>query len=340
MKLSDFNFDLPEELIAKYPPENRTDSRMLVVPKNLDKKFTDFPDLLNAGDVLVLNNTKVIPARIYGVRGEAKIEATLHKKIDERTWLAFVKNSKRLKINDTIDFSKMTAKVLEKTDAGTLLKFNKSGENLLAILDKIGHMPLPPYMKRNDDSADKLRYQTVFAERNGSVAAPTAGLHFTDEILKKIKAKNVKIVFVTLHVGAGTFLPVKTENLDEHIMHSEWGEIDKKTADILNKTRESGGRIIAVGTTATRILETATNNKKIVESFCGETDIFITPGYKFKAIDVMLTNFHLPKSTLFMLVSALAGTSEMKSAYAHAIEKKYRFYSYGDCCLLEKKERK
>ncbi len=336
MKLSDFNFNLPEELIAKYPPKNRTDSRMLVVPGNQDKKFTDFPSLLNSGDVLVLNNTKVIPARIYGLRGEAKIEATLHKKINENTWLAFVKNSKRLKLNDTIDFEKMTAKVLEKTDAGVLLKFNKSNENLLSVLNEIGHMPLPPYMKRNDDSADKLRYQTVFAERDGSVAAPTAGLHFTDEILKKIKAKNVKIVFVTLHVGAGTFLPVKTENLDEHIMHSEWGEIDKKTAEILNKARENGGRIIAVGTTATRILETASQSGE-VKSFCGETDIFITPGYKFKAVDVMLTNFHLPKSTLFMLVSALAGTIEMKSAYKTAIEKKYRFYSYGDCCFLEKK---
>ncbi len=336
MKLSDFNFELSEELIAKYPPENRTDSRMLVVPGNQDKKFTDFPSLLNAGDVLVLNNTKVIPARIYGLRGEAKIEATLHKKINENTWLAFVKNSKRLKLNDTIDFEKMTAKVLEKTDAGVLLEFDKSDENLLSVLNEIGHMPLPPYMKRNDDSADKLRYQTVFAERDGSVAAPTAGLHFTDDILNKIKAKKVKIVFVTLHVGAGTFLPVKTENLDEHIMHSEWGEIDSKTAEILNKARENGGRIIAVGTTATRILETASQSGE-VKSFCGETDIFITPGYKFKAVDVMLTNFHLPKSTLFMLVSALAGTTEMKSAYKTAIEKKYRFYSYGDCCFLEKK---
>ncbi len=336
MKLSDFNFELSEELIAKYPPENRTDSRMLVVPGNQDKKFTDFPSLLNAGDVLVLNNTKVIPARIYGLRGEAKIEATLHKKINENTWLAFVKNSKRLKLNDTIDFEKMTAKVLEKTDAGVLLEFDKSDEKLLSTLNEIGHMPLPPYMKRNDDSADKLRYQTVFAERDGSVAAPTAGLHFTDDILNKIKAKKVKIVFVTLHVGAGTFLPVKTENLDEHIMHSEWGEIDSKTAEILNKARENGGRIIAVGTTATRILETASQSGE-VKSFCGETDIFITPGYKFKAVDVMLTNFHLPKSTLFMLVSALAGTTEMKSAYKTAIEKKYRFYSYGDCCFLEKK---
>ena len=337
MKLSDFDFELSEELIAKYPPENRTDSRMLVVPGNRDKKFTDFPSLLNSGDVLVLNNTKVIPARIYGLRGEAKIEATLHKKINKNTWLAFVKNSKRLKLDDTINFEKMIAKVLEKTDAGVLLEFDKSDEKLLSTLNEIGHMPLPPYMKRDDDSSDKLRYQTVFAERDGSVAAPTAGLHFTDDILKKIKAKKVKIVFVTLHVGAGTFLPVKTENLDEHIMHSEWGEIDSKTAEILNKAKQKGNKIIAVGTTATRILETASQSGE-AKSFCGETDIFITPGYKFKAVDVMLTNFHLPKSTLFMLVSALAGTDEMKSAYAHAIKQKYRFYSYGDCCFLSNRE--
>lgn len=333
MNLSDFDFVLPEELIAKVPPAGRSDARMIVVPGNADKKFTDFPSFLKKGDVLVLNNTRVLPARIYGVRGEAKIEATLHKELDDQTWLAFVKNSKRLKIADEIDFREMRATVLDKSDAGVTLSFDKSGMDLIHALKRVGHMPLPPYMKRDDTDADKLRYQTVFAQRDGSVAAPTASLHFTQAILDEIKAKGVQIVYVTLHVGAGTFLPVKTENLADHVMHSEWGELTPEVADVLNTAKANGGRIVGSGTTAVRILETASQSGK-VEPFCGETDIFITPGYIFKAVDIMLTNFHLPKSTLFMLVSAFAGVENIKKAYKHAIEQQYRFYSYGDCCIL------
>ncbi|MBN2676326.1 MAG: tRNA preQ1(34) S-adenosylmethionine ribosyltransferase-isomerase QueA [Alphaproteobacteria bacterium] len=338
MKLSDFDFTLQEELIAKYPAENREDSRMLVVPGNNNLFFKDFPSLLRESDILVLNNTRVLPVRLYGIRGEAKIEATLHKNISDSSWWSFVKGSKRLKIDDSVVFSEnLTGVVKEKSDSGVLFEFNLSGQEFLNEIKKIGHMPLPPYMRREDDYSDKLRYQTVFAERDGSVAAPTAGLHFTEETLQKIRGKGVKIAYVTLHVGAGTFLPVKTENLDEHEMHSEWGEISIESADQINYAKAQGGRVIPVGTTALRILETVANEDGKLQSFSGETNIFITPGYQFKIVDAMLTNFHLPKSTLFMLVSALSGMEEMKSAYVHAIEYKYRFYSYGDCCFLNRK---
>ncbi len=338
MKLSDFDFHLPEELIACYPAETRDGARMLVVNGDQDysdQHFKDFPDLLNAGDVLVLNNTRVIPARIWGKRGEANIETTLHKELGESKWLAFIRGSKRLKIDDVIQFSDLlSATVVSKSDEGVELNFNLSRADLLLELELIGKLPLPPYMKREEEALDRDRYQTVFGYCKGSVAAPTASLHFTDEILEQIKAKGVHIEYVTLHVGAGTFLPVKTEDLSEHKMHAEYGVIDAEVAERINMAKLKGGRVIPVGTTAVRVLESAARSDGLVQPFAAETDIFITPGYQFKIVDGMLTNFHLPKSTLMMLISSLAGYDTVMHAYEHAIEQKYRFYSYGDCCFF------
>lgn len=337
MKTSDFDFDLPMGLIAHEPVFPRDSSGLLVIDKEpKDFTFKDLPDFLNEGDVLVFNNSKVIPARLFGSVGEAEIEILLHKKNQDGTWSVFAKPAKKLKAGGIIKFADdFDAEVLGRTESGeVILKFNDNDFN--KKLEKYGHIPLPPYIKRADKKEDRESYQTVYARYEGSVAAPTAGLHFTDELLKKINDKGVETAFVTLHVGAGTFQPVKVENINEHKMHSEFFTISKEEADVINKCRENGGRVVCVGTTSLRVLESAADAKGCLKESSGETDIFIKPGYKFKVADVLVTNFHLPKSTLFMLVCAFAGEEKMKAAYKYAIENKYRFFSYGDSSLLYK----
>lgn len=349
MKVEIFDFELPKELIANQPADPRDSSKLLdlsVEGKIRDKVFTDIVDILNPNDLIVFNNTKVIPAKLHGIKGEAKVEVTLYRPVDGINWWAFIKNSKRLKIQDTIIFynenipsnkSKFTADVVEKKgDEGVLLKFNSNPEDLAKFLEDYGTMPLPPYIKRdNDNPNDKENYQTIYAKHEGAVAAPTAGLHFTDRVFKSLEEKGIKKAFLTLHVGAGTFLPVKADDTKDHKMHSEYGIIDQTTANLINETKKKGGKIIAVGTTALRLLESAADDNGVVHPFANDTDIFITPGYKFKVIDMLMTNFHLPKSTLFMLVSAVAGLDVMKKAYQHAIDNNYRFYSYGDTSILK-----
>nr|MBQ0091408.1 tRNA preQ1(34) S-adenosylmethionine ribosyltransferase-isomerase QueA [Candidatus Enterousia merdequi] len=335
---SDFNFELPNELIASHPLHERDASRMLVVDgKNTsDKHIRDFISFLRPGDVVVFNNSRVIPARFIA----GNHEITLHTSVNEKDWWGLCKKFNKINIGDVLTMvDGTTINVLDKNEeSGLLLRFNC--DNVFDLLNKYGKMPLPPYMKREEETEDRERYQTVYAEPLGSMAAPTAGLHFTDELLQDIEKTGAKIIKVTLHVGAGTWMPVKTENLSEHKMHSEWCCITKEQAEIINNAK----RIIAVGTTSMRTLESASKLAKEngfngrVMPICQTTDIFITPGYKFGAVDVLLTNFHLPKSTLFMLVSAFAGLENMKNAYKHAVNEKYRFFSYGDCCLLFKKD--
>lgn len=337
---SDFDFELPPQLIASHPLQQRDASRMLVVDgKNLeDKHIRDFLDFVQEGDVVVFNNSKVIPAR-FNASGH---EITLHTADGEKVWWGLCKKFNKIPLGEILTLDDGTQiKVLDKDDESGL-KLEFLCDNVFEVLDKVGKMPLPPYMKREEENQDRERYQTVYAAPLGSMAAPTAGLHFTPELLEKIEERGAKIVKVTLHVGAGTWLPVKTEDLSKHKMHSEWCCITEEQANIINNAK----RVIAVGTTSMRTLESAAmDNCKLsdeqracrVAPICRSTDIFITPGYKFKAVDVLLTNFHLPKSTLFMLVSAFAGLSEMKNAYKHAVDEKYRFFSYGDCCLLFKK---
>ena len=332
---SDFDFELPSELIASHPLERRDASRMLVVDGNTihDKHIRDFLDYLRPGDVVVFNNSRVIPAR-FDADGH---EITLHTAVDDKNWWGLCKKFNKINIGDTLTMSDgTTITVMDKDDeSGLLLKFNC--DNVFDVLAHVGKMPLPPYMKREAEVADQTRYQTVYADPLGSMAAPTAGLHFTDELMAEIENRGAKIVKVTLHVGAGTWMPVKTENLAEHKMHSEWCCITPAQAEIINNAT----RVIAVGTTSMRTLESAAqgaSNGMRVAPICRTTDIFITPGYKFHAVDVLLTNFHLPKSTLFMLVSAFAGLTEMKTAYTHAVAERYRFFSYGDCCLLFRKD--
>ncbi len=340
MKTSLFDFRLPPERIATRPIQPRDAARLLrVAPQVLhDWHMGDLPELLNPGDILVFNDTKVIPARLIGMRGDAKVEVTLHKNLGDLIWQAFAKPAKRLKVGDVFTVAPdFTAAVLEKNEAGEVtLQFSGSTQEFFAKLKKYGHMPLPPYMKREDNAEDKYDYQTVYAQHEGAVAAPTAGLHFTPELLKKLEDKGIKRAFVTLHVGAGTFLPVKAEDTEGHKMHSELAIISPETAGAINAVKKAGGRVVAVGTTSLRVLESAADAQGMVHPYNQETDIFITPGYKFKAVDMLLTNFHLPKSTLFMLVCAFAGMENMQQAYAHAIAGGYRFYSYGDGCLLEK----
>ncbi|MBE7637651.1 tRNA preQ1(34) S-adenosylmethionine ribosyltransferase-isomerase QueA [Sneathiella sp. P13V-1] len=343
MLVEEFDFDLPNERIADRPVTPREAAKMLIVDGGLsDSTVGDLPDFLEEGDVLVFNDTKVIPARLRGMRRTAKIEVTLHKNVGLDTWHAFAKPAKKLKAGDVIEFADgFNAMVSQKLEGGeVVLAFNVAGAKLMENLVTYGEIPLPPYISsiRPVDEQDKEDYQTVFAREEGAVAAPTAGLHFTPELLARIAEKGVQTVATTLHVGAGTFLPVKADNTDDHKMHAEYGEITEEAAAKLNEIRQSGGRIISVGTTSLRLLESATNDEGVVQPFRGETDIFITPGYQFKAVDVLMTNFHLPKSTLFMLVSAFSGLSEMKDAYQHAIDNSYRFYSYGDSSLLFKKD--
>jgi len=335
---SDFDFELPVNLIASHPLERRDASRMLVINgKSIsDKHIRDFLDYLQPGDVVVFNNSRVIPAR-FVADGH---EITLHTSVDDKNWWGLCKKFNKINISDILTMPDGTEiEVLDKDEeSGLLLKFNC--DNVFDLLDKYGKLPLPPYMKREEEIEDRERYQTVYADPLGSMAAPTAGLHFTDELIQEIEKRGAKIVKITLHVGAGTWMPVKTENLNEHKMHSEWCCITPEQADVINNAT----RVIAVGTTSMRTLESAHQLAKAkgentrVLPICQTTDIFITPGYEFGAVDMLLTNFHLPKSTLFMLVSAFAGLDEMKSAYKHAVSEKYRFFSYGDCCLLFRKD--
>jgi S-adenosylmethionine:tRNA ribosyltransferase-isomerase len=339
MRVDEFDFDLPRELIADHPIEPRDAARLLLVSDSIaDRYIGDLPQLLRAGDVLVANNTRVIPARLTGTRGAATIEVTLHLDRGGGTWRAFVKGARRVKAGDTIHFADdFTAEVIEKSPEGdVVLRFSCAGDALKAQLERHGRMPLPPYIHRNreGDARDRHDYQTMFAAQDGAVAAPTAGLHFTPPLLAALKAAGVGHETVTLHVGAGTFLPVKVDDTNNHRMHAEYGVIDAATASRLNAARAKGGRIVAVGTTSLRVLESAADESGQIQPFAAETTIFITPGYRFRAIDVLLTNFHLPRSTLFMLVSAFAGLERMKAAYAHAIATRYRFFSYGDACLL------
>ncbi|MGB9154270.1 MAG: tRNA preQ1(34) S-adenosylmethionine ribosyltransferase-isomerase QueA [Alphaproteobacteria bacterium] len=342
LKTSDFDFDLPAERIAQTAVEPRDHARLLrVMPTGMeDHHIYDLPDLLRAGDLLVINDTRVIPARLYGMRGAVKVEVLLHKKQAPSEWLAFARPGKRLRVGDTIIFaSDFTAVILAKHESGEVhLRFNVVDDALLPLLQKHGEPPLPPYIKceAGTAKADNARYQTVYATRNGAVAAPTAGLHFTPELLAKLKTNGIDTVTVTLHVGAGTFLPVKAEHIKDHIMHAEWGEVSQATAEAINKAHREGQRVIAVGTTSLRVIESAADEKGVVHPFSQDTAIFITPGYRFRAIDALLTNFHLPQSTLFMLVSAFMGLEVMRKAYDYAIKHDYRFYSYGDASLLER----
>lgn len=355
MRVDLFDFDLPQEQIALRPVVPRDAARMLVVAPQSDdllrdKTIRDLPDFLRPGDALVVNNTQVIPARLEGVRirdvTQAKIEVLLHKRVSENSWRAFAKGARKLHRGDMIFFqgknavspqSALEAEVLENCGEGeVLLAFALKGDELDHAIETHGAMPLPPYIagKRPADARDIDDYQSLFAMHPGAVAAPTASLHFTPALKTAIAARGVEFAQVTLHVGAGTFLPVKAEDTRAHNMHAEWGEIDAETAARLNRARAAGGRIVAVGTTPLRLLESAATADGEIEPYAGETAIFITPGYRFKAVDLLLTNFHLPRSTLFMLVSAFSGLETMQAAYKHAIASGYRFYSYGDACLL------
>jgi S-adenosylmethionine:tRNA ribosyltransferase-isomerase len=334
-----FDFDLPEDRIALRPVTPRDAARMLVVDGEglHDRTVGDLPSLLRAGDCLVFNDTRVIPAQLNGVRGEARIGATLHKREGLRGWRAFLKNARRVRDGDRIDFGADVAAIAtERADDGSALLTFEGQEPVEVLLSRAGTMPLPPYIasKRGVDERDASDYQTMFAARDGAVAAPTASLHFTPALIAALDAAGIGRETLTLHVGAGTFLPVKADDTDAHVMHAEWGRIDADTADRLNAVRASGGRIIAAGTTSLRLLESAAQADGTILPFEGDTSIFITPGYRFKAIGGLVTNFHLPKSTLFMLVSALMGRERMQAAYAHAIAGGYRFYSYGDASLL------
>ncbi|MGH6968736.1 MAG: tRNA preQ1(34) S-adenosylmethionine ribosyltransferase-isomerase QueA [Stellaceae bacterium] len=338
MRVDDFDFPLPRRLIAAHPIEPRDAARLLVVgPELTDKSVRDLPALLRRGDILVVNDTRVIPTRLYGRRGQAAVEATLHRREGPARWHAFIKNARRLKPGDRIEFAAdFSAMIASSYEAGDLsLKFDRGGAELRAALERYGAMPLPPYIKRprGGDPHDRADYQTIFAVHEGAVAAPTAGLHFTPALLDALDRAGIARVAVTLHVGADTFLPVKVTDTADHVMHGEWGTVSAEAAARLNAARAAGGRIVAIGTTAVRLLESAAADGT-VKPFEGETELFITPGYRFRAVDVLFTNFHLPRSTLFMLVSAFAGLERMKRAYAHAAAAGYRFFSYGDACLL------
>jgi len=347
LHLADFDFDLPADLIARHPASPRDSARLLAVSAGLkDRRVGDLPGLLRPGDLMIFNDTKVIPAQLSGRREaragaiEAKIAVTLHKRIGPGLWRAFAKPAKRLLPNDRIRFAEdFCADVLAKaTDSELTLRFNVGDTALREALERHGQMPLPPYIRklRAMEARDAIDYQTIYARAEGAVAAPTAGLHFTAGLMAALAASGIEQAHLTLHVGAGTFLPVKTECLQDHRMHAEFGEISPGTAAAVNRARSQGRRLVAVGTTSLRLLEAAADDKGRCREFSGETDIFITPGYRFKTADLLMTNFHLPKSTLFMLVAAFAGLERMKAAYAHAIGEGYRFFSYGDACLLER----
>ena len=340
MRVDLFDFELPPELIALRPAKPRNAARLLHVSEAgalADLTVRDLPSLLRRGDVLVFNDTRVIPAQLEGRRGEAKIGATLHKRIDLRRWQAFIRNAKRLRTGDTIDFANGVQAIAEtRGDDGSWTLAFVGEEPVEVLLERAGQMPLPPYIagKRPTDAQDKADYQTMFAAKDGAVAAPTAALHFTPELMAALALAGIGTETLTLHVGAGTFLPMKVDDTADHRMHAEWGTISAEAAERLNAARAAGGRVIAVGTTSLRLLESAVSEDGTIQPFSDDTAIFITPGYRFKAVDGLMTNFHLPKSTLFMLVSALMGRDRMQAAYAHAIAAGYRFYSYGDSSLL------
>lgn len=349
MRVDAFDFDLPKERIADRPARPRDAARLLdVAPDGLhDRGVLDLPSLLRPGDVMVFNDTKVIPARLFGTRvndlgGAARVEATLHMNLGPDTWAALVKGARKLRLGQTVTWAEgFTAEVVDKGDGGQVtFRFNKADAALIAALEAHGHIPLPPYMAREDDASDRTDYQTVYADdaKAGAVAAPTAGLHFTPRLLDALDARGVTRVTVTLHVGAGTFLPVKVDDTADHRMHAEIGEITPQAAEAIAAARAAGGRLVCVGTTALRLIETAAREDGTVPPWSGATDIFITPGYRFKAAELLVTNFHLPRSTLFMLVSAFSGLERMKAAYAHAIAHGYRFYSYGDGSLLRRED--
>lgn len=353
LKTSDFDFHLPEDRIALRPAEPRGAARMMVVRPGApieDNTVAALPAFLRRGDILVFNDTRVIPARLFGVRDRegliVPVQATLLKRLTPSSWTALMKPGKRLKVGDRVRFGAMTdracdlahldARIAHKGEDGEVtLAFDLTGPDLDMAIAATGQMPLPPYIaaQRPEDERDRLDYQTVYAREDGSVAAPTAGLHFTPDLLLALEQAGVGRAFVTLHVGAGTFLPMKTEEVSEHRMHAEIAELSQETADILNDSRRRGGRIVCVGTTSLRLLESATGEDGVIRPFSGETDIFITPGYRFRAADILMSNFHLPKSTLLMLVSAFAGHAAALAAYAHAVRDGYRFYSYGDSSL-------
>ena len=354
MRVSDFDFDLPDDRIALRPANPRDAARMLVVRPGeplADRFAFDLPDFLNPGDAVVFNDTRVIPARLFGTRERdgttVAVEATLHRRLSPHAWTAFMKPGKRLHVGDRVRFGErddracllgvLDATVKEKGEGGEItLSFDLSGPDLDAAIAERGLMPLPPYIaaKRAEDERDRADYQTVYAREDGSVAAPTAGLHFTADLIARLEAKGVAAHFVTLHVGAGTFLPVKVDDVADHHMHPEYGEVSDATAEALNAVHAAGGRIVCVGTTSLRLIESATGEDGIIRPFGAQTSIFITPGYRFRAADVLMTNFHLPRSTLFMLVGAFAGPAPMRAAYDYAIANGYRFYSYGDASLL------
>ena len=339
MRVDLFDFELPPGNIALRPATPRDSARLLCIDRSgfSDRRVTDLPGLLRRGDLLVFNDTRVIPAQLEGHRGHARIGATLHKREGPRAWRAFVRNAKRLREGEVVTFGEGVAAVAsERGEDGSLLLTFQGAEPVELLLERVGRMPLPPYIagKRATDARDADDYQTMFAAEPGAVAAPTAALHFTPGLMDALAAAGVDHATLTLHVGAGTFLPMKADDTDAHVMHAEWGRIDAATADRINAVRAVGGRVVAVGTTSLRLLESAADADGRVHAFEGDTAIFITPGYRFRAIDGLLTNFHLPRSTLFMLVSALMGRERMLAAYEHAIANGYRFYSYGDASLL------
>ncbi len=343
MRTGQFDFNLPQERIAQKPAYPRDSSRLLeITPDKLsDHGVLDLPDLLKPDDLLVLNDTRVIPTRLHGRRGNARIEVTLHKPIENRdTWYAFARPGRRLRAGDEINFADgFSAQLIEKRAGGeVLLQLTATTGSVIEAIHANGAMPLPPYIQRagQNDPDDVANYQTIYARQTGAVAAPTAGLHFTERLFQRLDERGVQKTFITLHVGAGTFLPIKSETVQEHRMHTEYGVLSTETVDAIERTRDKGGRVVAVGSTALRLIETAADEDGSVRPFEGDTDLFIMPGYRFKAVDLFLTNFHLPRSTLFVLVSAFAGIQRMRDAYTHAITADYRFYSYGDCCLLHK----
>lgn len=343
MRVADFSFDLPDELIARYPMAQRNASRLLTLDGNTgalaDKQFTDLLGMINPGDLMVFNNTRVIPARLFGQKASGgKLEILVERMLDDKRILAHVRSSKSPKVDSLILLDGgYQMKMLARHD--TLFELELLSElTILEVLEAVGHMPLPPYIDRPDEDADKERYQTVYNQNPGAVAAPTAGLHFDDAMLEALKAKGVNIAFVTLHVGAGTFQPVRVDTILEHKMHSEWANVPQDVVDLIAKTKAAGKRVVAVGTTSVRSLESAARaSHGELKAFSGDTDIFIYPGYQFQVVDAMVTNFHLPESTLIMLVSAFAGFDHVMAAYRHAITEKYRFFSYGDAMFVTKK---
>lgn len=339
MRVDLFDFELPQGRIADRPAAPRDSARLLHVSRAglADLKVSDLPALLRPRDILILNDTRVIPARLLGRRGVVPIEFLLHRRITSDSWQGFAKPGKRLRLGQSVEFQDgLAAEVAAKDAALVTLRFNRSGDALTEAFEAIGHVPLPPYIRRPDDASDRADYQTMHAVKPGAVAAPTAGLHMTPALVAALDERGVARAHVTLHVGAGTFLPVNVEDTNDHFMHAEWGEIDAAAAGRITAARAEGGRIVAVGTTSLRLMESAATEDGTTAPFSGETSLFITPGYRFKTADMLLTNLHLPRSTLFMLVCAFAGLETARAAYAHAIAQDYRFYSYGDACLFER----